>query len=225
LATNEASPKAFNDPIWGTIELYPWETILLDSPLIQRLRGIRQLGLAHYVYPGASHSRLEHTLGVVEASERMIQALVRNADHRRIYGDDPDEGIPVPSDRDRYSIRLAALLHDIGHGPLSHVTEPVIEQRYKEEFERSKQLLRDGFAGVAKIASSEVLAVLMVMSTAIQRIFEDARFGVPCAPLVDLITRGVIDLRATFLIRLRTSDPPSRIFKNSPRSYRLSTSS
>ena len=42
-------PKVFNDPVWGTIELLPWEVLLLDSPLVQRLRGVRQLGLAHYV--------------------------------------------------------------------------------------------------------------------------------------------------------------------------------
>jgi len=42
-------PKVFNDPVWGTIELLPWEVILLDSPLVQRLRGVRQLGLAHLV--------------------------------------------------------------------------------------------------------------------------------------------------------------------------------
>jgi len=199
-------PKAFNDPIWGTIELYPWETTLLDSPLIQRLRGIRQLGLAHCVYPGASHSRLEHSLGVVEASERMIQSLVRNAEHRRTYGEDPDEAIPHPSDLDKYSIRLAALLHDIGHGPFSHVTEPVIEQRYAADFEGAKQLLRERFAGVSKIAPSEVLAVLMVMSPALQRIFEDARFGIRCTPLFELapaVTAHILgsrsNLSATYL--------------------------
>src|SRR5947209_4365823 len=50
-------PKTINDPIWGGIELLPWETVIVDSPLLQRLRGIRQLGMAHHVYPGAGHSR------------------------------------------------------------------------------------------------------------------------------------------------------------------------
>ena len=106
-------PKTFNDPVWGVVELLPWETLLLDSPLLQRLRGVRQLGMAHLVYPGAGHDRLEHSRGVVEAAERMIRALERNAAHRRKFGRDRDENVPVVSDEDRYSTRLAALLRDV----------------------------------------------------------------------------------------------------------------
>jgi hypothetical protein len=54
----EFRPKQVNDPIWGTIELLPWEVALLDTPLLQRMRGVRQLGLAQLVFPGASHGRL-----------------------------------------------------------------------------------------------------------------------------------------------------------------------
>ncbi|HEX9620480.1 MAG TPA: hypothetical protein VF989_10105 [Polyangiaceae bacterium] len=56
-------PKTLNDAVWGTIQILPCETMLLDTPLLQRLRGIRQLGMAHLVYPGAGYSRLEHSLG------------------------------------------------------------------------------------------------------------------------------------------------------------------
>lgn len=55
-------PKTINDAVWGTIELLPHEILLVDSPLLQRLRGIRQLGMAHLVYPGAGYDRLEHSL-------------------------------------------------------------------------------------------------------------------------------------------------------------------
>jgi len=65
----DSFPKTLNDPIWGTIELLPHEVLILDTALLQRLRGIRQLGMAHHVYPGASHSRLEHSLGVLEAAD------------------------------------------------------------------------------------------------------------------------------------------------------------
>jgi hypothetical protein len=54
----EFRPKQVHDPVWGTIELLPWEVALLDTPLLQRMRGIRQLGLAQLVFPGASHGRL-----------------------------------------------------------------------------------------------------------------------------------------------------------------------
>lgn len=70
-------PKQINDPVWGTIELVPWEVALLDTPLLQRMRGVRQLGLAQLVFPGASHSRLEHIIGVVGAIETATRALNR----------------------------------------------------------------------------------------------------------------------------------------------------
>ena len=56
--------KVIHDPVWGTIKFYPWELQILDSPLLQRLRSINQLGLAVLTYPSAHHSRFEHTLGV-----------------------------------------------------------------------------------------------------------------------------------------------------------------
>ena len=157
-------PKTFNDPVWGVVELMPWETVLLDSPLLQRLRGVRQLGMAHLVYPGAGHDRLEHVKGVVEAAERMIRALERNADHRRRFGEDPDKNVPQVSDEDRYATRLAALLHDVGHGPFSHATERLIEERYEQEFVSAVRVLRRFFEGVTVIAPGEAITTLVVLS-------------------------------------------------------------
>src|ERR1039458_4952885 len=57
--------KEINDALWGTISLTPVEVAILDSPLLQRLRSVRQLGVVHWVYPGAVHTRFEHTLGVL----------------------------------------------------------------------------------------------------------------------------------------------------------------
>lgn len=171
-------PKAFNDPVWGTIELYPWEVLLLDSPLLQRLRGVRQLGLAHYVYPGATHDRLEHSRGVVEAAERMIRALTRNAKHRHHFGHDADDTIVVPDEDslDIRSIRLAALLHDIGHGPFSHATEQFLRDQHADSLERLEEVLRAHFEGVLQIASAEVIAVLFVLSDAMRAILEHPHF-------------------------------------------------
>src|SRR5688572_21452842 len=61
-----AFPKTFTDPLLGPVELFEWEIAILDSPLLQRLRGIRQLGMAYMVYAAATHDRLSHCLGVVE---------------------------------------------------------------------------------------------------------------------------------------------------------------
>lgn len=170
-------PKTFNDAIWGDITLLPWETILLDSPLMQRLRGVRQLGMAHLVYPGAGYDRLEHSRGVVEAAERMIGALSRNADFRRKFGQDKDEYVPTVSDDDRTSIRLAALLHDVGHGAYSHATEMLIHSRLQNEFLAAQNLLRASFAGVKSIAPAEIVAVIVILTEALQQVFEHPRFG------------------------------------------------
>lgn len=169
-------PKTINDPIWGSIELYPWEVAILDSPLLQRLRGVSQLGLAYYVYPGASHSRLEHILGVVEAADRMIRALERNADNHRNFGKDKDPEVPRVEPLDRHSVRLGALLHDIGHGPFSHVTEGLLETCLPEDFKAAEGVLRRRFEGVTKIATSEVVAALLVLSDGLRCVFEHPHF-------------------------------------------------
>lgn len=183
--SHAAYPKTFNDPVWGVVELLPWETVLLDSPLLQRLRGVRQLGMAHLVYPGAGHDRLEHSRGVVEAAERMIQALERNAAHRRRFGNDRDEDVPSVNEEDRYSTRLAALLHDVGHGPFSHATERLIEARHEGEFRNVIAVLRDSFEGVTSVAPCEAIATLIVLSDAMNKILTHPALGAVSTP-VDL---------------------------------------
>jgi len=190
-------PKTINDPIWGVIELYPWESLILDSPLLQRLRRIRQLGMAHYVYPGAVHNRLEHTLGVVEAAERMVRALQRNAKHHQKFGDRPDTAIPEPSDMEIYSTRLAGLLHDIGHGPFSHVTEPLLRSHFAPEFDQAEQVLRQNFDGVTKIATSETIAVLIVLSDSMRQVFEHPKLGLAqAAELAPAVAARILGSRS-----------------------------
>lgn len=175
-------PKTFNDPIWGDIILFPWETLLLDSPLLQRLRGVRQLGMAHLVYPGAMHDRLEHSRGVVEAAERMIRSLERNAEVRRNFGKDRDKLVPHVTPHDRRSIRLAALLHDIGHSAFSHATEQLIRGRLSAEFNRAEKELRKTFSGVTSIAPGEIVAALLILSEPLRRVFESPNLGATDSP-------------------------------------------
>jgi HD superfamily phosphohydrolase len=171
-------PKTLNDAVWGVIELMPWEVALLDSPLLQRLRGVRQLGMAHLVYPGAGYDRLEHSCGVVEVADRMIQALERNADRHRRFAQNRADGVPPPpTELDRVATRLAALLHDVGHGPFSHATEPLIEERFRGEIASIAEYLTETLKGATKISPSEVLAVLFVMSGGMREIFESKHFG------------------------------------------------
>lgn len=118
--------KEFNDPIWGTLYLRPSEVLILDSPLLQRLRRIRQLGVVHLVYPAATHTRLEHSLGVVHQVQRMVTSL----NDRGFEGDDGRQGErhPVIGEELETTLRMAALCHDIGHGFMSHVSEYALDR-------------------------------------------------------------------------------------------------
>jgi HD superfamily phosphohydrolase len=122
--------KVVHDSLWGTNRFSWQELVLIDSPILQRLRGIHQVGLSCHVYPSAHHTRFEHCLGVVTIASRVFQALLqRNAGEmenvvRIIYpGSDPRSMIA----RLRQELRLAALLHDTGHSLYSHVSERVYE--------------------------------------------------------------------------------------------------
>jgi len=114
------SPKEFNDPVWGTVRLAAFEVAVLDSPLVQRLRRIRQLGVAHLVYPAATHTRLEHSLGVVQQVSRLAEAVNDSAREQ------PD-GHDLLDEATVNSLRLTALVHDVGHGVMSHVSQNALD--------------------------------------------------------------------------------------------------
>lgn len=108
--------KIIRDPVHDVIT-FRLDTVvdrlvwrLIQTPEFQRLRRIRQLGLAHLAYPGADHARYGHSLGVMEMARRMLEQLERSV---RLTEDD------------RLVVATAALLHDLGHGPFSHVFERV----------------------------------------------------------------------------------------------------
>ena len=92
---------------------YSWEIQLIDSPVFQRLRDIQQLGRAEMTYPSAHHSRFEHSLGTTAIASKMIDNLSQRSSDYNI------------TDKDKYKIRLAALLHDRGHCFYSHFSESV----------------------------------------------------------------------------------------------------
>ncbi|MBN2043342.1 MAG: HD domain-containing protein [Candidatus Aenigmarchaeota archaeon] len=101
--------KIIQDPVHGSMRVDGMFLDLLQTPEVQRLYGIRQLGPTYLVYPGANHTRFEHSLGAFHTAKRMAGALNLSEDDRKL-------------------LKSAALLHDVGHGPYSHTLENIYEQ-------------------------------------------------------------------------------------------------
>ncbi len=104
------------DPIHGPIEISKAETPVLDSLAFQRLRLIKQLGFSEFSFPGATHNRYIHSLGVCHLSSFAFDSIFQ----------DMKFSSQRKKENFRQCVRLAALLHDVGHGPLSHTTEEVM---------------------------------------------------------------------------------------------------
>ncbi len=115
---------SFRDPIHGFIRADELETALVQSRPLQRLRFIRQLGLTFLIFPGAEHSRFSHALGTMHLAGRVYDALATKSDGL----------LPAAHDsRERRLLRVAALMHDIGHAPYSHTSEDLFEEPIDHE--------------------------------------------------------------------------------------------
>lgn len=118
------SKLEIRDPIHGFIQREPHEQEIIDTPVFQRLRKIKQLAMASLVYPGALHTRFDHSIGAFHVASRVAARLLTSSTEARL-------------------VRLAALLHDIGHGPYSHVSEDILERfavRKKLRVEPGRQI-------------------------------------------------------------------------------------
>lgn len=122
--------KRIYDPVHHFIELSGAEARLLDCTVLQRLRRLRQLGLAYLAFPSAEHSRFSHALGALAMGTRAFDQLLR--DGREFFENEQDAAYQ------RRLVRAALILHDIGHGPFSHACEAVLGVRHEE---RTKALL------------------------------------------------------------------------------------
>ncbi len=105
--------KFIRDSVHGNLQLEEFEVRLTDTPEIQRLRRIKQLGFTYLVYPGANHSRFEHSIGTMYLASRLVRHLKLDEDTKSL-------------------VRSCAILHDAGHGPFSHVSEGVLESSHEE---------------------------------------------------------------------------------------------
>lgn len=160
---------AVKDSVHGYIELDPAAEQLLDTPAMQRLRYIRQLSTVQFVYPSANHTRFEHSLGVYHlASEALSQLAVDDQLAKRL--------------------RIAALLHDVGHGPFGHQTEPAIERHLGRHHDEVRPLLTNG-------AIAEQLRAVDLSPTAVAESIDGD------GPLGTLISSAIDVDRMDYLVR------------------------
>jgi HD superfamily phosphohydrolase len=163
------------DPIHGSIRLTPDELAVVDHRVFQRLRGIKQLGFADQAFPGATHTRYAHSIGAMEVASRMFDAIF------------PLEEAALPSPeraRLRQCIRLAVLLHDIGHPPASHASESAMPLR------SALKLSCYDAAESAEQASHEDYTLKLLLDSSLSGVLAEhyAREGIEAADLAHLIS-------------------------------------
>jgi HD superfamily phosphohydrolase len=152
--------KIIADPVEGYSSIDPWEVSILDTPLFQRLRGIRQLGLAYLVYPTLGYSRFEHVLGVRARLDEVVTTLRQN---QLLRG---QAGASLPTEKQLIRMRLAVLSHDFGHCLFSHVSESIVETLPGNENYPSAPLIMSAFKSWAgrRIPMAEILSVAILTS-------------------------------------------------------------
>ncbi|MFP4141807.1 MAG: HD domain-containing protein [Thermoplasmata archaeon] len=116
--------KTIQDTVHGSVKFSGPFLELIDCPEIQRLRGIKQLGLTNLVFPGANHTRLEHSIGAYHVAEKMAQQLQLEGEEKK-------------------TVKAAALLHDVGHAPFSHTLEFILENEDgKDHMDVTQELIK-----------------------------------------------------------------------------------
>ena len=128
--------KRFWDPIHNFIDVSDEELAIIDDPVFQRTRNIKQLSLGNYVYHGAEHSRFGHMLGAMHIAGKVMESLEKNIEK--------SHEINLEA-RDKKTIRMAALLHDVGHTPFSHSLEKILGESHEKY---SKNLIENHFADI-----------------------------------------------------------------------------
>ncbi len=148
--------KIIHDSVWGTNTFHPWEIALIDSPLLQRLRRVHQTGLAYLVFPTATHTRFEHSIGVATLVENLIHHLNENKKTDFIH------------QHEAYNLRICAILHDIGHSFFSHVSETIYARM--QVFQELREEIKHEYSGLEP-KGHELFSFLMIKSHVFQEYF------------------------------------------------------
>src|SRR6266540_899297 len=161
--------EILRDPIWNNIRVDELTLRLVDTEIFQRLRYVRQLGLAYLVYPGATHTRFEHALGAYHLARGTLATMSER------------EGLGGADAEEQAIVRAAALLHDVGHYPFSHALEEIGQLHHEDV---ARPLITSG-------AISDLLSA-GIADDAPRRVFELVS-GKSKSPLQGLIS-GSLDL-------------------------------
>lgn len=169
------------DPVHGSIHILDEEIPIIRDDFFQRLRNIKQLGFSEFVFPGATHTRFIHSIGVMNiasnAFDRLFKNKLQNKDFLRL----------------KETFKLACLLHDVGHAPLSHSTETVMpvlsELKIPKEFLSKKDQSRD------RQATHEDYTIKAIVDSNFAKSFSlvEKTFGVQKKYIADLITGHTTD--------------------------------
>lgn len=146
--SNKATHKLIRDPLYGFVSLTHQELEIIDTAIFRRLQFIKQLSHAYVAYPSAIHTRFEHLLGTLHVSDMMAKELCLDVDQTR-------------------TVRLSCLLHDIGHGPFSHLFEQVLEKinvDINEPHERISKIMIESDPEIDNILKSDKNGVLELLT-------------------------------------------------------------
>ena len=159
------------DVLYGFVPITEWEEQIINSPFFQRLRWIKQLSFANYIFPGAEHNRFGHTIGVMHSMDQMLRALGLAVPDHELF----DPKATSPQAMLHKSLRISALMHDIGTFPFSHTVEYAYMRHGNDQRrlpERAKKLSNN----------HEHLGAFIIKNTryegGITRILEDFGFDV-----------------------------------------------
>ncbi len=164
------------DPVHGSIPIDDAEREILEHPFFQRLRNIKQLGFSEYVFPGATHTRYLHSIGVMNVASMVFNSLFKGNQSSEIH-------------RLRETLRLGCLLHDIGHAPLSHSTESVMPMVSKLKLPRAFQ------EPVDRQATHEDYTIKSIVDSSFTSAFASVRstYGVHPEAVAQLVTGVCLD--------------------------------
>ena len=158
--------KSFYDSVWGSIEVEERDIYLIDCPLIQRLRDIKQLGMVNYLYSTANHTRFSHTLGVMKIAGDLVEKVMKECSTKSTLkshyeGDDIFR-----------CVRIAALFHDVGHMFFSHASERYFgeyrDSSLCEKFQKVQSAIRKEISKTIGIA--EILSLLILNTNIIREL-------------------------------------------------------